>query len=245
MKTSKITSKENPKIKHIKKLIASKEYRYKNGEYVIEGINAAESIKKIKEVYVVDEKIAKRTKCENIFVIDRKIFAGLSATENPAGLLAVAEIQLLYSKDIKSDGKYIYLDRLQDPGNLGTIIRIAAAFEINGIIISNGTVDPFSPKVVRAAASCIDKINIIKINDPKEIKGNNLIGADMSGVNVSDFNPPESFILCVGNEANGLSEEIINMLQQKVSVRISDKVESLNAAVSAGIIIHSFLEKNS
>ena len=138
---------------------------------------------------------------------------------------------------LTNKGRYLLLDRIQDPGNMGTIIRTACSFGIEGIILMKGTVDPYSPKAARAAMSALDKVSITKIDSLTELAGYQLIAADTSGVDLRSFHWPDNFILAVGNEANGLCEEITRSAESIVSIPVSGNIESLNAAIACAIVL--------
>ena len=238
MENRTIASKDNPRIKRISKLLKDKEFRYSEGEYVIEGRRAVQDSKDIKEIYVSEGAEAAILGSSKHFLVKKSVFDSISSTEKSQGIIAIAGLKIKDSSFIRKDGRYVFLDQLQDPGNMGTIIRVAAAFGLDGIILSAGTVDPFSPKVVRSAAGSTGKLDVIKIEAPNELKAYNVIAADIKGTKLSDFNWPKSFILAIGNEGAGLSDGLAAVSKAAVSIRISPEVESLNAAVSCAILLY-------
>jgi len=236
-----INSKENQKIKHIKKLISSKKYRYDNKEYILEGEKFINDSENIKEIYV-NEKFnisrLKNTK-SNFEIISNNIFEKIKQTKNTQGIISIIKMNYEIIKDsekIKS-GKFIYLNNIQDPGNIGTIIRSAVAFNFDGIIFGKGTCDIYNEKTIRSSAGSLEKIKIFFLEDEKILYKNNLISADMNGKNINKFKFSENFILAIGNEGNGLSEDIIKNSKEIISIPISENIDSLNAGVSAGIIM--------
>jgi TrmH family RNA methyltransferase len=152
--------------------------------------------------------------------------------------MAVAGLHVSGAGALRRDGRYVLLDRLQDPGNMGTIVRICCAFALTGVILTPGCVDPFAPKVVRAAAGGIGALDIIRIASLDEVRALPLIAADAGGSDVAGFAWPESFVLAVGNEAGGLSPEVRRAAAAVVAVPMTGCMESLNAAVSAGILLY-------
>jgi TrmH family RNA methyltransferase len=138
------------------------------------------------------------------------------------------------------------LDNLQDPGNLGTIIRTANAAGIEDIYLIN-CVDPYSPKCVRASMSGIFFVNIYE-GEKKEVlnavSSVPLICADMNGENIFSFTPPEKFCLCIGNEGGGISEEVKRAAAYTIRIPMRTTCESLNAAVSAGIAMYELCNCN-
>ncbi|HBU70131.1 MAG TPA: hypothetical protein DEE98_07095 [Elusimicrobia bacterium] len=233
-----ITSAQNQKIKHIRKLLDDRRYRYECGEYVIEGTRALDNLKDAPEIYLRQGVTSPGISAETAYVLDEKVFDAISSTENSQGVIAIAKLRLKSFKEIDKNTRYALLDRIQDPGNIGTIIRSALAFGFKGIIITPGTADPFAPKTARAASSALNLLDIVKIDHPSELSGFNVIAADARGAASVSFNWPKAFILAVGSEGSGLSEEISAMAPEKVAVPISDKIESLNAAVSAAILMY-------
>jgi TrmH family RNA methyltransferase len=152
-----ITSKDNPRIKHVRKLLADKQYRYQMNEYAIEGVRALDDLRTAKELFVCEGTAVPELQGATVYVVSQHVFAHMTATENGQGIIAVAPLSLSGPDRIDPAGRYVLLDRLQDPGNMGTIIRTACAFALRGIIITPGCVDPFSPKVVRSAAGALGK----------------------------------------------------------------------------------------
>ena len=233
-----ITSKYNPLIKEIAKL-SDKKYRKICGKYVVEGIKPVrECISAgctILNVICVE---GLESEFENAVIVSRAVFESVSSEVTPQGVLAVAELP---SNKLKvPQDSCILLDRLQDPGNLGTVIRTANAAGYSEIYLINCT-DPYSPKAVRASMSGIFFVKVYQGTNEEilgVLKGIPLICADMDGEDIFSFNSPEKFCLCIGNEGNGMSQEIMKRARFKVSIPMRETCESLNAAVSAGIVMY-------
>lgn len=234
-----ITSKSNPAVKEITKLSTDRKYRYQTGKYVIEGIKpVTECIKaggEVMEVYCTEEL---KDKFPQAVTVTEELFARMSSEKSPQGVLAV--VKLPENRLVAPQNSCLLLDRLQDPGNLGTIIRTANAAGYREIYLINCT-DAFSPKTVRASMSGIFFADI-KSGNAQEIlpllEGVPLICADMDGENVFGFCPPHKFCLCIGNEGGGLSPELKALAANKISIPMEKSCESLNAAVSAGIAMY-------
>ncbi|MDE7082713.1 MAG: RNA methyltransferase [Clostridia bacterium] len=233
-----ITSKSNPLIKEISKL-SDKKYRRLCGSYVVEGV------KPVKECISAGCKIRTVVCAEGLeaefkdaITVSRAVFESISSEVNPQGVLAVVEIP---KSAIKPPEKScILLDCLQDPGNLGTVIRTANAAGYGDIYLINCT-DPYSPKAVRASMSGIFFVNIYQGSKEEiltALQGVPLICADMDGEDIFSFVPPEKFCLCIGNEGGGISDGIMEKAQFKVKIPMRETCESLNAAVSAGIAMY-------
>lgn len=239
-----ITSRSNPKIKDIVKL-NDKKYRREAGLYLVEGTKPVnECIAagcEIKEI-ICTEKFAGGF--EDPVIVSEGVYGAISSEKAPQGAAAVVKMP---QNSLKApEQNCILLDRLQDPGNLGTIVRTANAAGYSEIYLINCT-DPYSPKAVRASMSGIFFVKIYQ-GERDEIlnvlSGIPMICADMSGENIFDFEPPERFCLCIGNEGSGVDRIIKNSADYKVKIPMRQTCESLNAAVSAGIAMYA-LKKHS
>lgn len=239
-----ITSKSNPTIKEIIKL-NDKKFRREAGLYLVEGtkpvnecIAAGCEVEKI----ICTEKLLENY--QSPIVVSDEVFGAISSEKTPQGVIAVVKIP---NNSLKSpENSCILLDRLQDPGNLGTIIRTANAAGYREIYMINCT-DPYSPKAVRASMSGVFFTEIYQ-GDEEEILNvlsvMPLISADMFGENIFSFEPPSKFCLCIGNEGSGISDVIKNKSNYKVKIPMSETCESLNAAISAGIAMYVLKERN-
>ena len=148
----------------------------------------------------------------------------------------------------KEPAVQLILDGIQDPGNLGTIIRLADWFGISQIICSEDTVDFYNPKVIQASMGSFLRVNIIYKALENYLADDNqpLIGTDMDGMSFYDYEFPEQFNLVLGNEGNGIRPEIENLLTDKITIPRFGKskaTESLNVAMSAGIILGQIFNK--
>ncbi|OGS17119.1 MAG: hypothetical protein A2219_04700 [Elusimicrobia bacterium RIFOXYA2_FULL_50_26] len=233
-----ITSKENARLKHVRKLLADKDYRYQTQEYVIEGPHALGRIAQVNELFVRAGAALPQVKADSLYCVETRAFGAITSTENSQGIVATAPLKVFGAQRISPGGRYVLLDRIQDPGNMGAIMRSACAFGYDAIIITPGCVDPFSPKVVRAAAGALTAIDVIQLKNQAELADYDIITASMDGKDISDFAWPDHFIIAIGSEAAGLSPEIRAMAKSTVSIPISNAMESLNAAVAAGILLY-------
>lgn len=257
-----ISSKENEIIKNIKKL-KEKKYRDLNNEYIIEGIKiiqeAIQENAKIKQIIICDdceknsnisqEMMYEIAKYECIYVTN-KIFTSLTDVKNPQGIMAIVEKN--NSKEEKIDYNQdiiVALDDLQDPGNLGTILRTVDSIGINQILVSKGTADSYNPKVVRSTMGAIFRVKIIECEDLektlKEIKKHKfeiLVTSLQTENSIYDIKYNKKVIV-IGNEANGVEEKIQNMADVKVKIPMLGKTESLNASVATGIILYEYVRQ--
>ena len=246
-----ITSKDNEIIKNIKKL---KEKKYRLDSYIVEGIKMVkEAISENQEIALIaireDFKIDFDTKKIKIVTISNKIFNDISDVKTPQGILAV--IKKNQNNQIETNSDYILaLDSLQDPGNMGTIIRTADSANINQIIINKTTVDPYSPKVIRSTMGAIYRTNIIEVEDLKatlkemKLKGFQIITTDLKATqSIYDINYNNKTVVVIGNEANGVSQEILQIADKKVIIPMLGKTESLNASIAASIMIYEYVRQ--
>lgn len=247
-----ITSKENELIKHIKSL-NQKKYRDEYGEYFIEGIKqvteAIEECADIKQIIICEELLQKSIDVKNFpteFVSD-KVFKSISDTQSPQGILAV-----LSKKEHNKDFSNVVfaLDDVQDPGNVGTIIRSLDCAGIKNLIVSNGTADVYNPKVVRSTMGAIYRIQIDESNDlmltlvELQKKGYKVIVTTLDTDNYYDtLKFDEKVVIVIGNESKGIKKEIQNLADIKVKIPLLGKTESLNAGVAASIIAYEYVRK--
>ena len=256
-----ISSKDNELIKHIKKLKDKKERDLSN-EYIIEGIKliqeAIQENAKIKQIIICDdcektESIPKDlmyeiAKQECIYVTN-KVFDSITEVMNPQGILAIIEKQ---SKEIQIDDKQdiiLALDDIQDPGNLGTILRTADSIGLTQILVSKGTADCYNPKVVRSTMGAIFRVKIIECEDLvktlKEIKKHKfeiVVSSLQTDNSIYDINYHKKVIV-IGNEANGVKKEIQDLADKKIKIPMLGKTESLNASVATGIILYEYIRQ--
>lgn len=246
-----ITSKDNEIIKNIKKL---KEKKYRLDSYIVEGIKMVkEAISENQEIALIaireDFKIDFDTQNIKTVTISNKIFNDISDVKTPQGILAV--IKKNQNNQIETNQEYILaLDSLQDPGNMGTIIRTADSANINQIIINKTTVDPYSPKVIRSTMGAIYRTNIIEVEDLKatlkemKSKGFQIITTDLKATqSIYDINYNNKTVVVIGNEANGVSQEILQTADKKVIIPMLGKTESLNASIAASIMIYEYVRQ--
>ena len=256
-----ISSKDNSLIKHIKRL-KEKKYRDEYGEYVIEGLKlikeAIQENTEIKHIVVCDgcdnsEMIESHLKFEmarlDFIYVPQNIFKLLSDVENPQGVLAViGKASKKINIDINED-IILALDDIQDPGNLGTILRTADSVGLKQILVSKGTADSYNPKVVRSTMGAIFRVNVIECENLKESL-KNLQKKDYKVMTTSLKSKKTIFevnykkkIIVIGNEANGVSKEILNLADEKVIIPMLGKTESLNASVATGVILYEHVRQ--
>jgi len=230
-------------IKFIKSL-SLKKNRIKEQLFIAEGEKVVSELLRsdfeIKNIYATKEwKVSN----DNITQISNAELQRISNLKSPNKVLAV--VQFKNHKIIKHDGITLVLDDINDPGNLGTIIRICDWFGVNQIICSKNTVDIFNPKVVQSAMGSAFRVQVNYTdleNYLSDIK-TPIYGAFMDGKNLKEVKLPKSAHLVMGNEANGISAEINKLITDKVAIKnIGKSAESLNVAVATSILLHVFCD---
>ena len=255
-----ISSNKNDKIKYLKKLYKSSK-RKKEGKFVLEGYrlikHAYQSGAKFDYVFVTKsfsesreyEELVTNNDLNNISIlITEELVNKISDTINPQGIIAVVyEMDSDITQIINRNKNILVLDRIQDPGNLGTIIRTAAAAGFGGIISLKGTVDIYNLKVLRATAGAIFNIpfiNKLDYNNFRKILKENFSDYKMICADVNtellynEFEYDDKNILVIGNEGNGIRNELLEKADKKIKIPLNNNIESINAAMAAGIIMY-------
>ena len=245
-----ITSKDNAFIKQVSLLQTSARERKKTGSFVAEGLrillDCYENNVQFLSLVVTDEFLNKHgndveklaNNASEIVVVTDAVFTKISDTTNPQGVLAVIEMPKSNAQQIKANGKYIALENVADPSNLGAVSRTAEALGVDGIILSDNGCDPYSPKALRSSMGTLLRMPVIVLDDftaALKNSGLSLYACVVSGgKSIKDTVFSNGSIVIIGNEANGLTEETI-AISQKITIPMSGRAESLNAAVAASI----------
>lgn len=256
-----ITSATNEKLKNFTRLYKRK-YRDRTGQYIIEGMNLVEEALKndkppvsafLREGFTDHSEgaaMAERLKTcgTDLFLLPKALFDGMADTESPQGIAAISSQPDCdvgrFFEDEKAPN-VVVLDRLQDPGNLGTIIRTADAAGFRHILVMKGTADIFSPKTVRAAVGSLYRVKIAYLDTPEEA----LRLLDKHGIRTICTSPKadhiyfdtdmaESIALIIGNEANGACDVFMERADRKVFLPMEGSIESLNASAAASILMY-------
>lgn len=240
-----ITSINNEYIKEISKL-NEKKYRDKSNKYLIEGLHlVTEALKyDIIDTIIIREDFSYETNIKHI-IVSNEVMKKLS--DNPS----IPKIMAIVNKKEStiSGNKILLLDRLQDPGNLGTIIRSAVAFNFDTIILSNDTVDLYNSKVLRSTQGMLFNINILRqdlTSVINELKNNNytIYGTKVdNGNDVKEINNTNKFALIIGNEGTGISDNILKQCDKYLYIKMNNNCESLNAGVAASILMYEMGNK--
>lgn len=233
-----INSVSNEKIKKYSKLL-QKKYRDESNLYLVSTDHLVREA--IKERNVVDIFLLenKENYYGNVTIVTETVMRKLTNLKTLPNVVAVVKKK----KEETIKGNVILLDGVQDPGNVGTIIRSAVAFNIDTIVFGNGTVDVYNEKVLRASEGMINNINIIKkdlVDVIMELKVNEyeIIGTKVDGGTDIKNIKSKKFALLVGNEGNGVSKELLDLCDVFAYIKMNDSCESLNVGVATSIIIH-------
>ena len=231
-----ITSTTNNKIVEVSKL-NNKKYRKEYGLFLVEGEHLVEEAYKdnlLKEVYSLYE-----TNYPNNYVVTENVMRKISNLDSIPNIVGV--VKKIEEKEIGN--KLLILDNIQDPGNLGTIIRSSVAFSIDTIVLSNDTVDVYNPKVIRATEGMLFNINIItrdlipfikSIKNEYKIYGTNVV----NGKELKSIEKIEKYAIIMGNEGKGLKEEVQDLCDENIYIKMNKKCESLNVGVATSIILY-------
>lgn len=250
-----ITSTSNETIKYFISL-NDKKTRMNAKRFIVEGyhlVNEASKTNLLEAIISTDEKELKKINNVKRYLVNDAIINKIATTKNPQNILGIVKMLdhnitnlLPIIKGNKT--KLIMLDDVNDPGNLGTIIRTAAGLGYDGIIMSPNTVDLYNEKVIRSTQGVMFKIPIIKANLQEIIKLLKkekvfCIGTALTNAkDVKHITKKDKFAICLGNEAKGISKEVLDNMDENVKIAMKNDVESLNVSIAAGIIMYEMME---
>ena len=263
-----ITSVKNERVKMVTKMMSSAKERRYSGKYLVEGPRMVREIplKELDQIFVtqsfydknVDDDgklfrlVNKALEDNRCYIVTDQVLRKLANTERPQGIVAVVKIHEYKLEDILTSDKpplIMIVEKLQDPGNMGTIIRSAEGAGATGILVSYDSVDIYSPKVVRSTMGSIFRKKIVitydLIGDIDRLKqaGVTVYGLHLEGRSIydEDLKKPSAFM--IGNEGQGLSNEVSSQADKLLRIPMMGEVESLNAAASATIISYEALRQ--
>lgn len=250
-----ITSRDNPLVKELRQLLSSSRMRRKSGRFVIEGArlceDAARSGVRITAALSTEEARSRyaaqwgtvRTAARAVYGLSCALMEQLSDTGSPQGILCLCETPQEVPLCVKANGVYLALENLQDPGNLGTVIRTAEALGADGLLLSRDCCDLYSPKVLRASMGGVFRMPFEVCDElPKRlVKLGELLPTlacvvDGDALPVTHA-PKNGAVAVIGNEGNGLSEQTAAACTARVTVPMAGRAESLNASMAAGIVL--------
>ena len=244
-----ITSLDNDKIKKLLKL-KEKKYRDEFGEFVVEGehlVIEAYRSGLLEEIFIDQDEVTLLD--TDITYVTKEILSKLSTLETPTHIVGLCKKKV---EDNNLGNRLLLLDRIQDPGNLGTIIRSSKAFGIDTVILGDGCVDLYNDKVIRSTQGIGFHMNIIT-RDLKELitelKENEIpvLGTKVEfGEDVRSLTPrsKEKFALIMGNEGRGVSHEILELCDKYIYIELDSDVESLNVAIAASILLYELSRRD-
>lgn len=254
-----ITSRENPLIKLVAALQVSSEKRKRNGLFVLEGLrickDACDNGIKFDKLIVSDaaaEKYAADTEkfsliSDECYKIPDSLFKKISDTKTPQGIIAVAKMPVTGSCGIDKNGKYIALENVADPSNLGAVSRTAEALGVNGIILSSDGCDPYSPKALRASMGTLLRVPVFVTESFDEtLKSTGLkryaCVVDKTAESIKEQSFENGSVVMIGNEANGLTDSAKQSADVLVTIPMTGRAESLNAAAAAAIAMWEMMK---
>lgn len=257
-----LSSKDNSNIKNAVRLRKSAKHRRESGLFIAEGVRICIDAMLSKadiDTFFASEKAAAKYAYEfeqlrkysaKAFVVSDKIFNQICDTESPQGFLCVIKaLDKSGSFDkIKTGNKFLALDNLQDPSNLGTILRTAEALNVTGVVLSDDCCDIYSPKVVRGSMGAVFRLPFVVSTSIAEYLNTHsklesyaaVVSSSADKITETTFASP--CIVAVGNEGNGLKEDTISACKHKITIPMTGRAESLNAAVAASIIMWEMIK---
>ena len=234
--------------------LSTKKGRNEYGVYLIEGLRIIRSALRtqapINRIFVTTrfEESVDYQSMSNRFnkilkpeLIDEKTMKQITQTVNPSGILAVCSLPKIMELPSTIASNWLYLDKISDPGNLGTLLRSAAWFGTTQVALSPYCADPFNPKVMRGGMGAHFSLQIVTNCNLRQLKSSNnlIIGADHRGMSIIDFNNnAKDWVLIVGSEAHGISKENSNHIEHSLSIPAKGSGNSLNAAVAGSIMLY-------
>ena len=247
MLTKEILSLQHPTVKHLTHLRQNKAYRDEQGTLLITGINVLNELSQtltFKRVLLLKNAAAPFSyKAEETLYVSKEILAKITGLESPEPI--IAEIARPQASDLSMKNRVLVLDKIADPGNLGTLLRTALAFGWEGVFLLEGSVDLFNDKALRASKGAIFSLPYFS-GDEQALeallskKSWTALAADVKGPGAKAPSPTP-LLLAIGNEAHGLSEFVANRFSP-IALPMSNKMESLNAAVAGGILLYLLRE---
>lgn len=236
-----------------------RKYRDAYGQYLAEGekviCDARSAGKKLRYIVATEDyPLSGKFSCPAVYM-EKKLFEKVAQTAASQGILAVIEKdpvdkELFMQQIGKKSGNVVLLDRLQDPGNIGTIIRTADAAGYSGVMTIKGTADLYAPKIVRAAAGSLFRMPVFAADSPQqaisllEAAGKRILATGFdTELYYWDMDMRRDIGLIIGNEGNGISPELMQLAHSIIKIPMTGSIDSLNASVAAGILMYESLRK--
>lgn len=249
-----IESIQNSFVKHWKKLVLNRKDRDKTQEFIVEGFHLVEDALKAKDSLLTiikreDVQLPATWDLEDVSIIEvtKQVAKELAETEQSQGVFAHCKQQHIEEEQFDRWKTFLWIDAVQDPGNVGTMIRTADAAGVDAVIIGKGSADPYSPKTVRSAQGSHFHIPIVKGDllewaERAKRQRIQMIGTSLDeSVLFKDVEPTERFALIMGNEGNGMNADLLKRTDVNVLIPIHGQAESLNVAVATGILLYAYV----
>ena len=253
-----ITSASNPLVKHLKALVTSKKARQESGTFVLEGWRGVKTLLEHSSPHYTLEQIvtshewlkdARLPESVDTFLLAEHLFEKISDVKNAQGILGVIRYTACPVEFNPVSGNYLLLDRLRDPGNLGTLIRSAVGAGFDGILLYGDCVEPFSPKVIRASMGTFAFARIWHVGD-KEISALQqqdytlYVTTGQGGKSLYKTRFGTRNVVVVGSEACGVSDHLMDRAAHRITIPLENECESLNAAIAGSICMFEITRRN-
>ena len=238
-----IESNQNPRFKKWSKL-KQKKYREKQQEFIVEGehlVLEALAANAVKEILIRENSHYQLPTHLPTFTLGEHLFKQIATTQTPQPVMAICKIT---PQIINQKKRLLLLNRIGDPGNLGTLIRSAAAFGFDGVVLDEGCVDLYNEKVVRATGGAIFKIPVVKQALPQyvselKLEGVTVLGTRLEhGQSLKNVGNLAKMAVILGNEGSGIDEDLLMKVDQCVFIKMNAEIDSLNVAIAGSIIMH-------
>lgn len=258
-----ITSKDNAQVKHVVKLQKSSRYRRQTGLFVAEGLrlclDAFRSGAQTEALFLTEEALQKYSEecirlsraAQKTYLLPHALFMHVCDTQNPQGVLGVIKAldKSAYFDTIENSGKYLVLDNVQDPNNMGTVLRSAEALGISGVILSADCCDVFNPKVVRGSMGAVFRLPVLSVEPlaawlcQHDALHTYAAVVDAAAENVTETAFETPCAVVIGNEGNGIRSETLRVCRHKIMIPMNGRAESLNASVAAAILMWEMVKQ--
>ena len=252
-----LTSRDNTHIKQVVKLQKSARYRRETGLFAAEGLRVCEDAMRsgavIQALFVTEASLQKSggtgerlcAYAKTVYLLSDRLFAQISDTQTPQGVLGVIKTldKSAVFDTINNGGKFLVLDNVQDPNNLGTVLRTAEAFGVSGVVMSADCCDAYNPKVVRGSMGAVFRLPLLTVSELAAWLGRYprlqtyAAVVDSHAQRVTEISFSEPCAVVIGNEGNGIRHDIIKACRHTMTIPMNGKAESLNASVAAAILM--------
>lgn len=261
-----ITSRDNRLIKEYRRLAEDAHFRRTSGRFVIEGArlcaDAVRSELVVEAAFITERAMAQYAeqtaaviaRANAVYTVPEALARHLADTNSPQGVFCIAHrpLQVLAVEKLSAEGRYAALETVQDPGNLGTMIRTAEAFGLSGMLLSDGCCDPYSPKVLRAAMGGVFRLPLYAAGDLSQTlpllneqgftTAACVVDADAAPVQTAGLG--KGTVAVIGNEGNGLRKETVAACAKRITIPMDGRAESLNASMAAGVVFWEMVRKD-